>query len=96
MPLGIQHAVPRKEVIASYRPQVAIVGIRAFGRLAHGTLGLGLLQFRCNCANYTRHHPVLKVEDIFEDAVKIVRPQMATRRGVDELAADPQETARAG
>jgi hypothetical protein len=83
-----------KKAIASHRPQVAIVGIQTFGRLAHGALGLGLLQFRCNCTNYTRRHPVLKLEDIFEDAVKMVRPTDAARRGVDAQGLVGNQTGR--
>ena len=81
-------------MIVSHRAQEAFVGIQAFGRLAHGALGLGLLEFRCKRADHTRCHPVLKLKDVFEDAVKMVRPQMAARRGIDELAADAQTVRR--
>src|SRR4051812_26271742 len=81
-------------MIVSYRAEVEVVGIQTFGRLAHGALGLGLLEFRCNRADHARRHAVLKFEYVFEDAVRMVRPQMAACRSIDELAADAQTVGR--
>src|SRR5262245_22195175 len=67
---------------------------QAFGRLAHGALDLGLLKFRCNRADHARRHLILKLEYVFEDAVKMLCPQMAARRGIDELPADAQPVCR--
>src|SRR5262249_6139726 len=72
----------------------AVVGIQALGRLAHGALSLGLLKFWRNRADHARSHPVLKLENVFEDTIKMVCPQMAARRRIDELARDAQAVRR--
>src|SRR5262249_32158875 len=91
---GYHKAILREQMIVSHRAQIAVVRIKAFGRLAHGALDLCLFEFRCNRTDHARRHSVLKLEDVFEDAVKMVSPKGAARCRVDELAANAQTVRR--
>src|SRR5262249_16190263 len=74
--------------------QKVVVSVEALGWLPSRALDLGLFEFGCNRADHARRHLVLKLEDVFNDAVKMVGPEMAASRGIDELAADAQAVPR--
>ncbi len=72
---------------AGQAPQIAIVGIKAFG-LALRAPDLGVLKLGCDCAHHARRHPVLQIEDIFEVSIEPVRPQMGFAGSFDQLCGD--------
>src|SRR5262245_43003856 len=57
-----------------YPAQIAVVRIKALGRLMFCTNNLGLLQFRSNNADDTGGHLILKLEDVRKFALKAVGP----------------------
>jgi hypothetical protein len=82
---SLHFGAPRRLDNPCQAPQIAIVGIEIFDRLASGPVDLGLFQFWCNRADHARCHPILKLEDVFENAVKMIRPQNGDRFQADGL-----------
>src|SRR5882672_5315634 len=78
----------------SHAAQKIVVGIKACGWLAFGTLDFGSLQSWRYCAHDVRGHAVLQFEHILQPTIEVVRPKMCSGRSVDELAGDPHPVRR--
>ena len=72
------------------RPQIEIVGVKAFGPLALRALDLGAAKVRLDDSDDGRRDPVLQIEHVFERAVELVGPDMRAGLGLDQLRRDPQ------
>src|SRR6516164_4926991 len=68
--------------------QVEIVGSEVGRRATARPRGFGRLQRRLDDAGDARSDLVLKLEDIFQRAVEMIRPQMRPGARVDQLAGD--------
>jgi len=93
------HKTERLRTLPCRRPdhrigaQIEVVGGQIIGRTAGRTGGLGGSQRRLDHAGDTRCHLVLKVEHIFQRAVKPVGPKMRSAQRVDQLPGDPHPVA---
>ena len=75
------------------RTQIKVVGSQVIGWEAGRPRGLGGLQCRLNHPGNADRYLVLKLEHIFERAVKAIGPEMGPGSGVDQLCGDPNSIA---
>ncbi len=68
--------------------QIEGIGVVALGRLALGTLDLGLFHHRRDRPDNALSHLVLQIEDVAETTIKPVCPKMGPGGGIDELSCD--------
>src|SRR5262249_433375 len=66
--------------------QKPIVGQKAFGRLSSCSRNFGLRHGRLDRSGDCRSNSILKIEDVFQQAVELVRPEMCTGIALDQLA----------
>src|SRR5580704_10019850 len=72
----------------SSRAQVQIIGPEVLRRLAIGPVNLSELQARFDNASDAARYPVLQLEDVVEDAVETISPDMGFVCRVDQLRVD--------
>jgi hypothetical protein len=80
--------IRRRSVGCRQRPQVVIVGIHVFGAFPLRSLDLGVPQLWFNGADHTFSDTVLQLEDIIQQALDAVGPDVSARCGIYELSND--------
>src|SRR5215831_4775022 len=71
-----------------------VVGIEAVGRLTGRSGNFGRKQLRFDRTDNATRHPVLEIENIGKLAINAIGPNVRTRFGIDELAANAHAIAR--
>ena len=94
MPQGVVVCLRIQSMKVYHAAQKIIATGDRFRPIAFTALDGGALKLPCNRVHDVRRHLILQVEDVFEDAVITVRPNMHPVRGVDQLASDPYPVAR--
>src|SRR5262249_13587882 len=85
----------RRLPIETFCPtQEIVVGIEALSWCAFGPRRLCLLHLRRDGTNYARGNVVLQVKDVLQLAIKAIRPQVRSRRGINELRCYPNSIGR--
>jgi len=70
------------------------IGIETLGRLALGTLDLGLFHRRRDRPDNALSHLVLQIEDVADPTINPVGPKMCPCGGIDELTRDAHSVCR--
>src|SRR5262245_23163596 len=74
--------------------QIEGIGVETLGRLALGTLDLGVFYRWRDRPDHALGHLVLQIEDVADPSIKPVCPKMCPGGGIDELSRDAHPVCR--
>src|SRR5262249_46506090 len=75
-------------IVVRHPPQIIVVSIEVFGRLAFCAVDLGLFELRCDRAHNAGSNPVLQPKNVLKCSIETVCPKMCSSCSIDKLPCD--------